>query len=214
MMTKNFASKNNLALPSSRIYWDLPTVHRRRRRKKRRKIPTHKSIVPRMCCSITTDGLDTDLANTLFFLSNHNGPHLSTLFSRKKQEEIFIYWMIGSTMPQANRFPAFPVFRLSGLPPRPKSSSVAWTTKARPLMSFTWPFCKGQTISELIFWCQIKEIERHWNQLTCSVTKVSRILTEVKSSSGLTMFPRSPTCLLASFWGWPWSRCSKTKLQD
>ena len=142
-----------------------------------------------MCCSITTDGLDTDLANTLFFLSNHNGPHLSTLFSRKKtrRESLFIYWMIGSTMPQANRFPAFPVFRLSGLPPRPKSSSVAWTTKARPLMSFAWPFC--------------------------SVTKVSRILTEVKSSSGLTMFPRSPTCLSASFWGWPWSRCSNKKLQ-
>ena len=104
---------------------------------------------------------------TLFFFCQiTTAPIYPHCFHGKKQarrESLFmIYWMIGSTMPQANRFPAFPVFRLSGLPPRPKSSSVAWTTKARPLMSFTWPFCKGQTISELKFWCQIKE---NWKAL-------------------------------------------------
>ena len=163
---------------------------RRRRRKKGEKYPHTKASCQECAAASLPMALTLTLQTLFFFCQITTAPIYPFCFHGKKtrrRESLFIYWMIGSTMPQANRFPAFPVFRLSGLPPRPKSSSVAWTTKARPLMSFTWPFC--------------------------SVTKVSRILTEVKSSSGLTMFPRSPTCLSASFWGWPWSRCSNKKLQ-
>ena len=63
------------------------------------------------------------------------------------------------------------------LPPMPKSSSPAWTTKARPVMSL------------------ISFLSR--------VISLSKSLTSVISSSGLSMLPRSPTCLEDSSCGFP-----------
>ena len=77
---------------------------------------------------------------------------------------------IFSIIPQATLGPALPVFKLSSLPPLPKSSSEAWTTKLLPKMLLVWPFCRLTKSSILKTW------------VGCRSDKVR-------------MFPKSPTCL-------------------
>jgi len=59
--------------------------------KKGEKYPHTKASCQECAAASLPMALTLTLQTLFFFLSNHNGPHLSTLFSRKKQEEIFIY---------------------------------------------------------------------------------------------------------------------------
>uniref|UniRef100_A0A0E9XAF8 Uncharacterized protein n=1 Tax=Anguilla anguilla TaxID=7936 RepID=A0A0E9XAF8_ANGAN len=77
--------------------------------------------------------------------------------------------------PQANRAPALPVFRLSSLPPLPRSSAFSWITMVRPMID--------------------------WGPVSVSILSLMSILA-TPSSPAVTL-PKSPTCLTSSL-GPPW----------
>ena len=84
--------------------------------------------------------------------------------------------------PQATLPPALPVFRLSSVPPLPKSSVPLCTTRARPMMLF----------------------------VPSSDTRLTAKLKLATPLASATMLPRSPTWRSKSL-GLPWSFCEETK---
>ena len=118
-----------------------------------------------------------------FVLGGPNDKQWWYYFHTEQYQTTCLYWI--PTTPQATPTPELPVFRLSSVPPLPRSSVPLCTTRARPMM-----LCSPS--SEILLSVKLK------------------LATPLESA---TMLPRSPIWRSMSM-GLPWCLCEEKRHGD